>query len=338
MKKSIGAVAPLATALLVTALLAAPQAHAAAYTLKDAAAATGRVFGAVVPAGLLDVADYTKALDQEFGQVTPENEMKWNVVERVRGKFDYAAADRLVDYAESRGMAVRGSVLAWHSQLPGWVINISSGAELLTALREHIAGVAGHFRGRVDYWNVVNEAFGDSGARRNSVFQERIGDRWVEEAFLAAEAADPTAKLCYNDYYTDGFGPKSDAVYGLVRDFIARGVPIDCVGFQGYFTSDHRVPADMAENLRRFADLGVDVHLTELNVTGSGETQAKEYAVAVSACLAVPRCTVITVGGVTDKYYWNAAKTPLLIDADYGRKPAYFSVLDALNEAATGRR
>ncbi|MFD7659189.1 endo-1,4-beta-xylanase [Actinosynnema sp. NPDC059797] len=329
MRKSLGAVVPLLACLLV-----APPASAAANSLKDAAAASGRVFGAVAQAARLGDADYTKTLDHEFGQLTPENEMKWNVVERVRGKFDFAAADRLVDHAESRGMAVRGSVLVWHSQLPSWVINIDSGPALLTAVREHVDGVAGHFRGRVDYWNVVNEAFTDTGERRNSVFQQRIGDTWVEEAFLAAEAADPVAKLCYNDYYTDGFGPRSDAVYEMVRDFVARGVPIDCVGFQAHFNSDHRVPVDMGKNLRRFADLGVDVHITELDVTGSGEAQANSYAQVVNACLSVERCTVMTVDGVTDKFSWNVDRTPLPIDSDYGRKPAYYAVLDALNAAA----
>jgi endo-1,4-beta-xylanase len=169
----------------------------------------------------------------------------------------------------------------------------------------------------------VNEAYADggTGARRGTVFQQRIGNGYIEEAFRAARSADPGAKLCYNDYNTDGVNAKSTAVYNMVRDFKSRGVPIDCVGFQAHLSANG-VPGDMQANLQRFANLGVDAHITELDIAGSGTQQANDYRKVVTACLAVSRCTVMTVWGVTDRYSWRSGSTPLLFDGNYGKKPA----------------
>src|SRR5205823_6103440 len=144
-----------------------------------------------------------------------ENEMKWDTTEPSRGSFNFGPADQLVTHAQQHGMKVRGHTLVWHSQLPGWVSGISSGSDLLSAMRNHISNEARHYAGKVSYWDVVNEAFADgtSGARRQTVFQQRIGNSYIEEAFRAARAADGSAKLCYNDYNTDGVNAKSTAVY-----------------------------------------------------------------------------------------------------------------------------
>ncbi|MFB6774737.1 endo-1,4-beta-xylanase [Streptomyces sp. NPDC056337] len=303
----------------------------AADTLGSAAAGQGRYFGAAVAANHLGEADYAATLDREFTSATPENEMKWDATEPSRGTFTFAAADRVVDHARSRGMDVRGHTLVWHSQLPSWVGTLGA-ADLRTAMNAHINGLMGHYKGEIHSWDVVNEAFqdGGSGARRSSPFQDRLGDGFIEEAFRSARAADPAAKLCYNDYNTDGVNAKSNAVYAMVKDFKSRGVPIDCVGFQSHFNSASPVPADYRQNLQRFADLGVDVQITELDIEGSGSAQAANYTKVVDACLAVDRCTGITVWGVTDKYSWRSGGTPLLFDGDYRKKPAYDAVLTAL--------
>jgi endo-1,4-beta-xylanase len=196
----------------------------------------------------------------------------------------------------------------------------------------------GHYKGKIHSWDVVNEAFqdGSSGARRSSPFQDKLGNGFIEEAFRTARAADPAAKLCYNDYNTDGINAKSNAVYNMVKDFKARGVPIDCVGFQSHFNSASPVPSDYQANLQRFADLGVEVQITELDIEGSGTSQATSYGNVVKACLAVTRCTGITVWGITDKYSWRASGTPLLFDSNYNKKPAYTAVLSALGGSSGG--
>ncbi|GAA4789736.1 endo-1,4-beta-xylanase [Streptomyces ziwulingensis] len=315
---------------------AGPSAEAAD-TLGSAAAGKGRYFGTAVAAGHLGESAYTATLNREFTSVTPENEMKWDATEASRNVFTFGAADQVVNHARGRGMAVRGHTLVWHSQLPGWVGGLAA-ADVRSAMNNHITRVMQHYQGEIHSWDVVNEAFqdGGSGARRSSPFQDKLGDGFIEEAFRTARAADPAAKLCYNDYNTDGVNAKSNAVYAMVRDFKSRGVPIDCVGFQSHFNSASPVPADYQANLQRFADLGVDVQITELDIEGSGTAQANSYASVVRACLAVSRCTGITVWGITDKYSWRSSGTPLLFDANYAAKPAYGAVLSALGGTGGG--
>ncbi|UCM91182.1 endo-1,4-beta-xylanase [Streptomyces marincola] len=318
-------------------LVALPGTAHAASTLGDAAAERGRYFGTAVAANRLGESDYTATLNREFNSVTAENEMKWDALEPSRGSFTYGNADRIVNHARAQGMDVRGHTLVWHSQLPGWVSGLGAN-DLRSAMNHHITQVMQHWRGQIHSWDVVNEAFqdGNSGARRPSPFQDRLGNGFIEEAFRTARAADPNAKLCYNDYNTDAINAKSNAVYAMVRDFKQRGVPIDCVGFQSHFNSGNPVPGDFRQNLQRFADLGVDVQITELDIEGSGTTQANHYRTVVEACLAVSRCTGITVWGVTDKYSWRSGGTPLLFDGNYNKKPAYDAVLTALGGTGGG--
>ncbi len=303
-------------------------------TLGASAAEKGRYFGTAVAANRLSEPDYVNVLNTEFNSVTPENEMKWDALEPSRGSFNFANADRIVTHARGRGMSVRGHTLVWHSQLPGWVSNLDT-ANLRTAMNNHIDQVMAHWRGQIHSWDVVNEAFEENGSRRQSVFQQRLGNGYIEEAFRRARAADPNAKLCYNDYNTDGQNAKSNAVYAMVQDFKSRGVPIDCVGFQSHFNAQSPVPSDYRANLQRFANLGVDVQITELDIEGSGTAQADNYRTVTEACLAVSRCTGITVWGITDKYSWRPNGTPLLFDGNYNKKPAYTAVLNALNGTTT---
>ncbi|KQV14280.1 MULTISPECIES: lectin [unclassified Kitasatospora] len=309
-----------------------PVAAAAAGTLGGAAAQSGRYYGAAVAAGRLGEAAYVAALDQEFNAVTPENEMKWDATEPSRNSFTYGGADQIVNHAVSKGMKVRGHTLVWHSQLPSWVQNLSNATDVRSAMNNHIANVAGRYKGKIYAWDVVNEAFTDGGpvgSLRTSVFQQKLGNGFIEEAFRAARAADPGAKLCYNDYnIDDATAAKTQGVYNMVRDFKARGVPIDCVGLQSHFG---QVPGNYQQNLAQFAALGVDVQITELDISGSGTAQADAYRAVTRACMAVARCTGTTTWGVTDKYSWRASDTPLLLDGNYGKKPAYYAVLDTLN-------
>jgi endo-1,4-beta-xylanase len=315
-------------------LVAATSADAAT-TLGASASATGRYFGAAVAAYKLSDATYVGILNREFNMVTPENEMKWDATEPSQNSFSYGSADRIVSHARSNNQRVRGHALAWHSQQPGWAQSMS-GTALRNAMLNHVTQVAAHYKGQIHSWDVVNEAFadGNSGARRDSNLQ-RTGNDWIEAAFRAARTADPAAKLCYNDYNTDGQNAKSNAVYAMVQDFKARGVPIDCVGFQSHFNSASPVPSDYQANLQRFANLGVDVQITELDIEGSGTAQADNYGRVVRACLAVARCTGITVWGIRDTDSWRASGTPLLFDGNGNKKPAYTSTLNALNGGGT---
>jgi endo-1,4-beta-xylanase len=300
----------------------------AATTLGASAAQTGRYYGAAIAAGRLGDATYTGILNREFNSVTAENEMKWDATEPSQGRFTYTNGDRILNQGIAMGAKVRGHALLWHQQEPGWAQSMS-GTALRNAMMNHVTQVATHYRGRIHSWDVVNEAFADggSGGRRDSNLQ-RTGNDWIEAAFRAARAADPAAKLCYNDYNTDGINAKSTGIYNMVRDFKARGVPIDCVGFQSHLGTT--ISGDYQANLQRFADLGVDVQITELDVAQGGN-QANIYATVTRACMAVSRCTGITVWGIRDSDSWRTGENPLLFDNSGNKKAAYTSVLNALN-------
>ncbi|RDG32041.1 endo-1,4-beta-xylanase [Streptomyces corynorhini] len=318
---------------VVAALAAPPGAHAAESTLGAAAAQSGRYFGTAIASGKLGDSAYTTIAGREFNSVTAENEMKIDATEPQRGQFNFTAGDRVHNWAVQNGKQVRGHTLAWHSQQPGWMQSLSGGT-LRQAMIDHINGVMGHYKGKVVQWDVVNEAFADgsTGARRDSNLQ-RTGNDWIEVAFRTARAADPAAKLCYNDYNVEDWTwAKTQAMYTMVRDFKQRGVPIDCVGFQSHFNSGSPYNSNFRTTLQSFAALGVDVAITELDIQGASATT---YTSVTNDCLAVPRCLGITVWGVRDSDSWRAEQTPLLFNNDGSKKAAYTAVLNALNGGTT---
>jgi endo-1,4-beta-xylanase len=321
-----------AAGVALTASIAVIGTANAATTLGASAAQTGRYFGAAIAAGKLGDSAYTGILNREFNAVTPENEMKWDATEPSQGSFNYTNGDRILNQGISMGAKIRGHALLWHAQQPGWAQALS-GTALRNAAINHVTQVATHYKGKIYAWDVVNEAFADgtSGARRDSNLQ-RTGNDWIEAAFRAARAADPNAKLCYNDYNTDGINAKSTAVLTMVKDFKSRGVPIDCVGFQSHLGTS--IPGDYQANLQRFADAGVDVQITELDVAQGGN-QATIYATVTKACMAVSRCAGVTVWGIRDSDSWRTGENPLLFDASGNKKAAYTSVLNALNAGGT---
>ncbi|GAA3205392.1 endo-1,4-beta-xylanase [Nonomuraea helvata] len=317
--------------LTVTMALVAPlRADAAASTLGAAAAQSGRYFGTAISAGRLGDSQYTTIAGREFSMVTPENEMKMDATEPNRGQFNFANGDRVYNWAVQNGKRVRGHTLAWHSQQPGWMQSLS-GSSLRQAMIDHINGVMAHYKGKIYAWDVVNEAYSDSGGGRRDSNLQRTGNDWIEVAFRTARAADPNAKLCYNDYNIDNWTwAKTQGVYNMVRDFKQRGVPIDCVGLQSHFNGNSPYNSNYRTTISSFAALGVDVQITELDIQG-GSPQT--YAAVTNDCLAVPRCAGITVWGVRDQDSWlGAGASPLLFNGA-NKKPAYDAVLNALNAA-----
>ncbi|MBF9128782.1 endo-1,4-beta-xylanase [Plantactinospora sp. S1510] len=329
--RTLSVVGTAAVVVALTVSLLPNLAHAAEATLGAAAAQSGRYFGTAVAVNRLNDSAYTTILNREFNQVTAENEMKPDALQPNRGQFNYTNGDRLVSHARSRGMKVKGHTLAWHAQQPGWMQSLS-GSALRQAMIDHITNVVTHYRGQLDSWDVVNEAYADGGGggRRDSNLQ-RTGNDWIEVAFRTADAADPNVKLCYNDYNTDNWNDaKTQGVYNMVRDFKQRGVPIDCVGFQTHFTGGSNYPSNYRTTLSSFAALGVDVQVTELDIRNA---PADAYRNVTNDCLAVSRCTGITVWGIRDSDSWRSSESPLLFNGSGQKKPAYDAVLTALNSA-----
>ncbi|MET9290882.1 non-reducing end alpha-L-arabinofuranosidase family hydrolase [Streptomyces sp. NPDC003077] len=308
---------------------AAAPSSAGAAPLSTQAAPSGRYFGTAVAAGRLGDPTYSTILDREFNMITPENEMKWDATEPSRGTFTFGPADRIVGHATAHRQRIRGHALVWYKQLPGWVKSITDANTLRSAMKNHITTEMKHFKGKIYAWDVVNEAFADgSSQHRGSKFQDLLGDGHIEEAFRTARAADPSAKLCYNDYNIENWpDAKTQGVYRMVKDFKSRGVPIDCVGFQSHFGTGGP-PASFKTTLAAFAALGVDVQITELDIA---QASPVHYANTVRACLPVARCTGITVWGIRDSDSWRRDERPLLFDDNGRPKPAYTAIMNAFH-------
>ncbi|MFK8911213.1 non-reducing end alpha-L-arabinofuranosidase family hydrolase [Streptomyces sp. YS-3] len=329
-RRRAGVIGVTAAAVVAGAMTLLPGSAGAA-ALGTQAAPSGRYFGTALASGRLGDPAYTAIADREFTMVTPENEMKWDAIEPSRGTFTFGAADRIVSHAQANGQRLRGHTTVWHSQLPAWVRSIHDANTLRGVMKNHITTEMTHYKGKIYAWDVVNEAFDDgSGRHRSSVFQDVLGDGFIEEAFRTARTADPSAKLCYNDYNIENWtDAKTQGVYRMVKDFKSRGVPIDCVGFQSHF-GPGGPPPSFRTTLSGFAALGVDVQLTELDIAGASPDH---YATAVNACLSVARCNGITVWGVRDRDSWRGGEKPLLFDDNGNPKPAYTAVMNALKSA-----
>jgi endo-1,4-beta-xylanase len=336
-----------ATATLVFALLgfAGPGAAGEA-TLGSAAAASGRYFGAALDPGAFDEKRYRELAATQLTSVTPENAMKWGPVEPARGQFDWKGADALVAFAKANGQKIRGHTLVWHSQLPSWLINGAfAPTELKDLMVAHIATEAGRYKGMIYAWDVVNEPFADDGGWRRSIWYDAMGPDYVATALKAARAADPGAKLYVNDYNVETDGPKMRALYDLVASLKRAGAPIDGVGLQSHFVAG-AVPKDIQSVMGKFAGLGVDVAVTELDLRirlpGDDRAlaaQAADYASIVRGCRATPRCVGVTTWGITDDHSWIPSffagyGAALPFDAAYQPKPAVAAMIEALTAHA----
>jgi endo-1,4-beta-xylanase len=287
--------------------------------------------------------------------IEAEDAMKWWVIRPDQSTFDFTQADQVVGFAEVHRMKVRGHTLVWGWTNPAWLTSQSFTPEQLSRLlEEHITRVVTHYRGRVFAWDVLNEGFDEHGHLRSSLWYDKPGiglaeksTAYIEQAFRWAHAADPAALLFYNDGDAEAINEKSDAVYAMVKDFKRRGVPIDGIGLQMHIFDLHPDLAGIDANIARFTALGIQVHITEMDVAlpvnadGNAQPadlarQAEIYRGVASICVAHPGCNAIQTWGFSDKYSWVGSKTrkakgsPLLFDRQYAPKPAYAALRDAL--------
>ncbi|HOJ78011.1 MAG TPA: endo-1,4-beta-xylanase [Bacillota bacterium] len=321
-------------------------------TLRQLAEQKGINIGAAVFSwgltGDFDNGAYATTLAKEFNMLTAENEMKFDALQPIEGYFDFSNGDAIVDFAQKSKMKVRGHTLIWHEQLPAWVKNGTWDRQSLLAVMEnHISTVVSHYRGKVAYWDVVNEAVSDQVPHklRDTIWSQHIGQDYIDRAFHAAHKADPDAKLFYNDYGADDFNSKATAIYEMVKGMLERGVPIHGVGFQMHI--DTTGIFYFSENMKRFTDLGLEVHITEMDVripTPGVKTtlanQAEVYYQIFSESLNNPKITSIVLWGFTDRHTWIPKYAPygagfgepLIFDVNYNKKPAYYSIQEALQK------
>jgi endo-1,4-beta-xylanase len=320
--------------------------------LRLAGAATHRRIGTAVMNRHLANPRLRSLVATHFDSLTAENEMKWEATEPRPGFFSLAAGDKLVAFAAENGMRMRGHTLVWHSQLAPWVQNLSGDA-LREAMQRHIRTLAGHWRGQIAQWDVVNEALadGNEGNLRDSPFL-KLGATYLDEAFRTAHAADPDALLFYNDYEIEGGEghAKSDTAFRLCARLKEAGVPIHGIGMQMHVDPRHWPSAEeIRRNVERFAALGLFVEFTEMDVPvgrirGSLDEKLQSQRVIthdiVAACLSVEKCTGITLWGASDADSWlntprwsalrgRGPHYPLAFDEDLEPKPMFTGILDA---------
>jgi len=344
------------TALASVVVLAAGSAFSqSATTLRQAAAPHDILIGAAAAPAYLSDTDYSTILGSEFSQLQAENEMKFALIhprpDTDPNPYDFKGGDALVEFAQSHSMKVRGHTLVWHNQVSKWVTEGKfAPPQLAQILHDHINKVMSHYASKVYAWDVVNEAFSDDGTMRHTIWYDQpgigggAGTKYIEQAFRWAHDADPKAKLFYNDYNTEEINKKSDAMYAMAEDFKKRGVPLDGIGFQAHISLQFDDPAKLAsfaENLERFAKLGLELQITELDIrlsdssAASLSAQAKLYGEITALCVHQPACKLLQTWGLTDKHSWvpgffKGQGWALLWDADYKKKPAYEAVLKAL--------
>jgi endo-1,4-beta-xylanase len=288
---------------------------------------------------------YRNTFTANFDSLSPENALKMDLVEPAPGIYNFELPDALVDYAVRHDKAVRGHTLVWGLQLPQWITTpapLWTRSALLGVMHDYITTVMHHYAGRIESWDVVNEAINEDGSYVPNIWYEVIGPSYVEDAFRFAHAADPTATLTYNDGF-DAIGtPKAEAVFAMVRDLRSRGVPIDAVGIENHvllpgYPSESQLQAVMM----RYAALGLRVEITEMDVgiqaiggatPANEQQQALAYRAAAAACWDVAACQRMTTWGVGDAVSWlGIAEAPLLFSATYQPKPAFFAVRSALH-------
>jgi endo-1,4-beta-xylanase len=338
--------------LAVTAVLAVVVAlcttmpAGAATTLRGLAEAKSRYFGTALTVSDVNNGSESSIAGTQFDMVTPGNEMKWDTTEPSNGNYNFGPGDQIVSFAQAHTMRVRGHNLVWHSQLPGWVSGLPLN-QVQGVMESHITTEATHYRGKVYAWDVVNEPFNEDGTLRHDVFYNAMGTNYIADALRTAHAADPNAKLYLNDYNIEGQNAKSDGMYSLAQSLLSQGVPLNGIGLESHFIVG-QVPSSLQANMQRFAALGLDVAITELDdriqlpaSSSALQQQATDYGNVVKACLAVSRCVGVSQWGVDDGHSWIDGTFPgygaaTMYDRNYQPKPAYNATVTALGGSSSG--
>ena len=310
-------------------------------------------------------------IESQFNSISPENVLKWERVHPQPGKYDFDLADEYVAFGQKHHMFIVGHNLVWHNQVPNWVFhddkgNLLTRDALLARMKDHIDTVVGRYKGKINSWDVVNEALNDDGTLRQSLWYKIIGPDFIEKAFQFAHQADPRAELVYNDYSLEN-GPKRDGAIALVKKLRSDGVYITGVGIQGHDHLDWPTAEQEEDTISAFATAGITVSITEFDITvlpnasqqhtadinvriqqnaalnpyagglpdSVQQELAKRYADLFGVFMRHPgEVERVTFWGVTDGDSWlndwpvqGRTNYPLLFDRNGQPKPAYDAVM-----------
>lgn len=325
--------------------------------LREVAMQRGILYGCAAATYELKDAAFSAALAREAGILSAEYEMKRAALEPKRGTYDFSGGDGLLTFAQKHGMTFRGHTLVWHHSNPPWLESALQSRNAEALLTNYVAAVAGHYKGRVHSWDVVNEAIQPSDGRsdglRNTMWLKRFGPGYIDTAFHAAREADPDAMLVYNDWGCEWGAPENDRFRAVTLDFLggalARGVPIQALGMQGHLSA-FRTQVDQKKLAMFLADvrrLGLKILVTEHDVDDSGgpsDVAIRDRAVAeasrrfLDVMLDSPATIAVLTWGLSDRFLdppgWRdrlAGRYPrmLPLDRDFNRKPMWTAMAKA---------
>jgi endo-1,4-beta-xylanase len=202
----------------------------------------------------------------EFNSITPENSLKWLYLQASPNKFNFIAADKYVALGIKNNMNIVGHALVWHNQLADFMKNTSSSEAFTNHVKNHIHTVVSRYKGKIDAWDVVNEAFKEDGSLRPSVFKKQMGENYIEDVFKLAEIADPDADLIYNDYNL--YKPvKRAGVLKMVKKLQDNGIKINAIGVQAHWRLKSPSLNEIEQMILDISEAGVDLMFTELDIT-----------------------------------------------------------------------
>jgi endo-1,4-beta-xylanase len=305
-------------------------------------------------------------IPQQFSAITPENIMKAEVIHPVWDKYNFDLADKLVAYGKKYNIKVNGHTLIWHSQLPAYMRGMKDADSVKQYFTNHINTIASRYDGKIFSWDVVNEALGEDGSLRKSIFPEKLGSNFVTEAFRLAQKAAPNTELYYNDYNIEQPKKRAGAI-ALIKKIQAAGVRIDGVGIQGHWRASNIPLKEIENSIIEFSALGIKVMFTELdlgvlpnpwdsdaadvNMKAVYSEKMNPYAKGLPDSVQTKftkgyedlfklflkykdKIGRITFWGVNDAQSWlndwpirGRTNYPLLFDREFKPKPAYFKVI-----------
>ncbi|HWB32584.1 MAG TPA: endo-1,4-beta-xylanase [Acidobacteriaceae bacterium] len=334
-------------------------------SLRAHAAAHGLLTGAAIEARMLSADPaLARLVVEQYSILVAENSMKWQALRPAPDRFDFGPGDALVAFAASHNIKMRGHNLVWHNALPAWFASTVTRDNARQFLVEHIATVAGHFRGKLQSWDVVNEAVlpedGRQDGLRKSPWMELLGPDYIAIAYRAAREADPAVRLTYNDYGVeydnDEDARRREAVLNLLRKMRGEGVPLDAVGIQSHIHagSPHRIGRGLREFMRSVREMGLAIYITELDVNEDDlpyndpaerdRTIAQTYRDYLGVALSEPAVATVLTWGITDRHTWlNSGPThhrkqpdrpqrSLPFDAQLRPKEAFYAMRDSFDQ------
>lgn len=274
----------------------------------------------------------------------------------------YNNVDMILSIASANSLGVRFHTLIWHNQTPAWFFKndynagngyVSAGvmdARIEYFVKNVVAYVhSGVYSNTVYAWDIVNEYLHNTDAgisHWTQIYGEQgTSPSYVKEAFRHASEMlsyyniRDKVKLFYNDYNT--YLVADDIINML--SYINSGIRYcDGVGMQSHLDVDWPAPSFVGEAVQKFMDAGLEIQLTEMDVTINFrqdfytlEDQASYYHELMSMLISKKKAggniTGITFWGLYDSVSWRASGYPLLFTGIDQPKPAYYSVINAAN-------